>query len=675
MGSARRSDMAQQTIQTNCVMDCPDMCGLNVTVEDGKVRSIRGLQEGLTAGFICSKVARFGRRLEHPDRLLHPMRRRGPKGSGDFERISWEEAVGEISSRVEAIRERWGGEAILPYHYGGSNGFLSEDGLDALFFARLGASRLEKTICAAPSTAVNLGMYGKMPGVAFEDYPKARFILIWGANPKASNIHLVPLLKKARKAGAFIAAVDPQRHFSDREIDLHLPVYPGEDLPLALAMIRCWHEKNLLADDFLQRHSTGLSPLLEAAQEWTLERAARQTRLEESRIAELADRYARSSPALLRAGWGTERNRNGGQALAAVLAMPTLLGKFGIAAGGFTMSNVGAVQFDWQQVFGPIDWQTRQLNMTLLAELLQGRPALDPPIKALFVYNCNPAVTVPDQNGVLKGLQRDDLFTVVHEQVMTDTALYADIVLPATTFLEHYEISRSYGAYTVAGARPVISPGGEARPNNLLFAQLGRAMGFADAPFQWDTQTLMEKICQALRFDGQRGEARILSTGQAQPYDFDGAPPVAFKTVFPPTADGKIHLTPPVLGDRPYHYLPLPESPYPLALISPASARLITSTLGEFNLPVLTLTLHPQDAQARGLADGERVRAFNELGEVICPLRVSGKVRPGVALLPKGAWMKASANRRTSTALCPDTINRVAGGACFNDARVEVEKG
>ncbi len=666
--------MAQQIIQTNCMMDCPDMCGLEVTVKEGKARHIRGTVQGLTGGFICSKVSRFGRRLEHPDRLLYPMRRRGAKGSGDFERISWQEAIDEISSRLEAIRRKWGGEAILPYHYGGSNGFLSEDGLDALFFARLGASRLEKTICAAPSTAVNQGMYGKMPGVAFGDYPKARFILIWGANPKASNIHLVPILKQARKAGAFIAAVDPQRHFTDGEIDLHLPVYPGEDLPLALGMIRYWHEKGVLAEEFLQRHTTGLQPLLSAAQEWTLEKAARQARLEQTAIARLADRYSESSPALLRAGWGTERNRNGGQAMAAVLAMPALLGKFGVEGGGFTSSNGGAVQFDWQQAFGTLDWQTRRLNMTRLAGLLKGRPDLDPPIQALFVYNCNPVVTVPDQNGVLKGLQRQDLFTVVHDQVMTDTALYADLVLPATTFLEHYDIRRSYGAYTVAGAHPVIRPGGEARPNHQLFAQLGRAMGFSDAPFQWGTQTLMEKICQAIRFDGQRGDARLLSSGQAQHYDFDGAPPTAFKTVFPRTGDGKIHLTPKVLGDRPFAYRPSPESPYPLALISPASARLITSTLGEFNLPVLTLSLHPQDAQARGLISGDRVRAFNDLGEVICPLRVSSKVRPGVALLPKGAWMKASANRRTSTALCPDTINRVAGGACFNDARVEVEK-
>jgi len=676
--------VATQTtvVQTTCPLDCPDTCSLEVRVAEGRVEEIRGTRENpLTAGFICDKVRQFGRRVYHSDRLLHPQRRTGRKGEGRFERISWGDAISEIAARFGEIQQRWGGEAILPYHYGGSNGFLNDGLLDDLFFARIGASQLARTLCAAPATEVSLGMYGKMPGVAFEDYPLAKCIIIWGANPKASNIHLVPFLKQARRNGAFIAVVDPRANFSGAEVDLHLPVYPGTDLPVALAMIRHWNDAGLLDRSFLsQQTADGLEALLAAAAEWSFDRAASVARVVASDIQRLADAYAAASPAAIRCGWGLERNVNGGQAIAAILAMPALLGKFGVPGGGYTLSNSGGGKLDIKKILGDFPWATREINMSQLGKVLGGAGGLmngdaakplAPPVKALFVYNCNPAATVPDQESVLRGLQREDLFTVVHEQVMTDTALYADIVLPATTFLEHHDIRRGYGAYVAGGVQPVVAAPGEAKPNEEVFALLGRAMGLRDEPFTWDSVTLKRKTAEAFKMAGQPAAVEPLVGGGLVRYNFPSERPVQFRTVMPQTGDRKIHFAPACLQPRPFHFEAVSSERYPLALISPATSKMVSSTLGEFNYPELRILLHPQDAAARGIREGDAVRVFNELGEVRCHAQVSDRVREGVVSMAKGAWMKASANQRTATALCPQTAG-TAGGACFNDARVEV---
>src|SRR6058998_63456 len=429
-------------------MDCPDSCALDVIVAEGKIARIQAAPAERSAhpntqGFICDKVGKFDRRVYHDTRILHPQRRVGPKGEARFERISWDEAISTIVQRFRAIIARWGAEAILPYHYDGSNGLLSHDFLDAYFFAKLGASRLARTLCAAPATAVAMGMYGKMPGVAFQDYPGAKAILVWGANPKYSNIHLVPYLRQAKKNGAVVAVVDPIRNFSSAEIDLHLPVYPGADLPVALAMIRQWNEEGRLDRAFLSQHADGLEPLLAAANEWPVARAAAEARVAAGDIEGLARVFAASSPAVIRVGWGIERNRNGGQALAAVMAMPALLGKFGVPGGGYTLSNSGAAKLDLVKLFGPDSpparWATSELNMSQLGRLLgstgdppvpsgdspdgtgstlqanndgpsmrwrSGLPVGEsptgagespaPPIKCLFIYDCNPVATAPD---------------------------------------------------------------------------------------------------------------------------------------------------------------------------------------------------------------------------------------------------------------------------------------
>ena len=646
--------MTVELRHTHCVMDCPDVCSLEVGVEQGRVVSI-GPGEGHpdTAGFICSKVANFDKRLYHESRLLHPLRRVGPKGEGKFERISWEEAIDEIVARFSEVREKWGAEAILPFHYGGSNGKLSDELIDYQFFARLGSSRLAKTICAVPTTVVATEMYGKMPGVAFSDYPKAECIIVWGANPKGSNIHLVPYLREAKRQGAFIATVDPRRNFSEREIDLHLPVQPGCDLPVALAMIAHWERQGTLDDSFLEAHTVDREVLLERASEWTFERAGETAGVAAEDIRRLADVYAASSPSVLRCGWGLERNRNGGQAVAAILAMPALLGKFGVRGGGYTMSNSGTYRLRASELVDLEGWDSRVLDMTQLARVLG--PELDPPVKALFVYNANPAVTVPDQRGVWAGLGREDLFTVVSDQVMTDTARFADLVLPAATFLESTDLQGGYGSYVVGEIRPTVEPVGEATSNMQLFARLGRAFGFEDEAFRWSDEEILDRVSAAL-----------------DTVPFPEGVPNQFASTFPLTEDGKAHLTPSVLGDEPYSFLPL-ESRFPLALISPASGKLVTSTMGEYNLDRLEVTIHPNDAVSRGITSGESVRVHNRLGEVVCQARVSPNVRPGVVSMPKGAWTRSSKNGFTSTALCPDDLQVVGNGACFNDARVEVE--
>ncbi len=506
--------MASHLVSTVCPLDCPDACALDVAVTDGRVEHI-GPGEGHpdTAGFICTKVARFGRRLYHEDRILFPGRRTGAKGSGSFERISWDDAIAEITGRFKEIARDWGGEAILPYHYGGSNGRLTDEFIDELYFAKLGASRLAKTICAVPTSLVASGMYGKMPGVAFSDYPAAECIVVWGANPKASNIHLVPYLKAAKRAGAFIIVVDPSRNFSTQEADLHVPVMPGADLPLALALIKFWHDGGMLDSAFLEQHARDAHVLLAAAEDWTLERAATAAQVEVESIRTFAESYAKASPAVIRCGWGPERNRNGGQAIAAIFAMPALLGKFGVRGGGYTMSN-RAAKFDRDSLFAMPAWGTREINMTQLGDVLDD--PFDPPVRGLFVYNSNPAVTTPDQNKVLRGLMRDDLFTVVFDQVMTDTAQYADIVLPATTFLEHWDVKDSYGSYVMGGTRPVVAPQGEARSNLEVFGALGRAMGWTDAPFQWDAETCVEKVAQATSLNDGPADGALLLGGQVQ---------------------------------------------------------------------------------------------------------------------------------------------------------------
>ena len=657
----------RSTVRTACPLDCPDACTLDVTVQNGRVQKIDGGDDNpVTRNFICAKVRRFDERVYGEDRVLYPSVRQGAKGGGTYVRVTWDEALDLIARRMTEIKASHGAEAILPYYYGGSNGLLTQSTNDAELWRRFGTSRLATTICAAPTSAAALGLYGKMATVVYQDYPQAKLIILWGVNPSASGIHLVPFIKEAQAAGATLVVIDPRTTSLAKAADLHLAVRPGTDLPVALALHRVMFEEGHADQAFLDAHTHGWEGLREAAGSWTIERAAAEAAIDPAALRRLADLYVGSSPALVRCGWGLERNRNGGNAAAAVLALPSVGGKFGVRGGGYSMSNslaFGLKSAAWIDTPEP---STRLVNMNH-----PGRALLEystPPVKMLFVYNCNPLATAPDQNRVLQGLQRDDLFTVVFEQVYTDTARFADVVLPATTFLEHYDLAKSYGPITLQLVRPVIEPVGEARTNADVFSALAERLGVGQA--EDETETLM-------RITGRmpRVGAEVVERGVATPPH--GGTPIQFVDVFPLTPDRKVDLFPAsIAGDAPaglYGYQPDPGTEqFPLALISPATEKTISSTLGELRERAAVLHIHPDDAAPRRIEQGDPVRAFNDLGELHCPANVTADIRPGTVSFSKGVWRKNTYNGSTSNALAPDSLTDLGAGACFNDARVQV---
>jgi anaerobic selenocysteine-containing dehydrogenase len=569
---------------------------------------------------------------------------------------------------MRTIRDSVGAEAILPFCYGGSNGLLTQDTNDAALFRGFGTSRLARTVCAAPTGAANQGLYGKMAGVTYADYVHAKLIVLWGVNPSASGIHLVPYVREAQKAGAKLVVIDPRRTALAKQADIHLAVRPGADLPVALAVHRYLFEHGHADARFLAEHTTGEEQLRGRSAEWTIDRAAAEAGIDPAALERFAALYAAASPALVRCGWGLERNRNGGGAAAAIMALPAVAGKFGVRGGGFSMSNSSAMGIKaaaWMN--DTPEPHTRLVNMNHLGRALT--EYTDPPVQMLFVYNCNPLATMPDQNRVLEGLKREDLFTVVFEQVFTDTTRYADVLLPATTFLENYDIAKAYGPISLQLVRPVIEPTGDARPNTEVFSDLASRLGLGERE---------EEIETLMRIAGRLPEhlaAELMQEGSATP-PYAGAP-IQFVDVFPLTPDGKVHLFPPELDAQApaglYGYQPDPGTgEFPLALISPASEKTISSTLGELRERAAVLQMHPADAAARHIAQDDPVRVFNERGEVHCPVGLNPDLRPGTVSLPKGLWRKSTFNGSTSNALVPDTLTDLGGGACFNDARVQV---
>jgi anaerobic selenocysteine-containing dehydrogenase len=658
-----------------CPLDCPDACSLEVSVEEGRVVSIGGSRVNpLTEGYICAKVRRFPEHLYGPDRVRVPQIRIGKKGDARFRRATWNEALDLVAGRMRQLASRGQGDRILPFSYGGSNGYLSQDTTDARLFSRLGASRLARTVCAAPSGAAADGLYGKMPGVAFQDYVHARLIVLWGVNPSVSGIHLVPHVLEARRRGAKLVVIDPRRTRLAAQADVHLPVRPGSDLAVALALHRWIFENGAADETFLAEHATGVEEFRRRAAPWTFARAAEVSGVSAGDLERFARLYAETEPAVVRCGWGLERNRNGGSAVAAVLALPAVAGKFGVRGGGYTMSNSKAFDLDALTAARADAWTTREVNMNRLGSALLGEDGGR--VELLFVYNSNPAATIPDQGKVLRGLSREDLFTVVFDPVLTDTARYADVVLPAATFLEREELSRGYGALVLQRARPAAEPVGESRPNHEVFADLCRRVGVARDEDPETAEELTRSILDASR-EGKAIEAR-LSQGAAA---FPGGNPalVQFVDVFPRTPGAKVRLVPEALdAEAPeglYGFRPDPATAaFPLALISPATDRTISSTLGDLHRGPVPVEMHPLDARRRGISDGDAVRVFNERGEVLCRARSNATLSVGVVLLPKGLWRHATENHATATALAPDSLTDIGGGACFNDARVEVER-
>jgi anaerobic selenocysteine-containing dehydrogenase len=669
---------SRQVLPSACPLDCPDACSLEVQVEDGRVVKVDGTRlNPITDGYICAKVRRIPEHLYGPDRLLYPARRidrkGGRKGDGSFERISWDEALDLIAQRMREAKERCGGESVVPLSYGGSNGLLTQDTTDARLFYRFGASRLSRAVCAAPSGRAATGLYGKMAGVVPQDFVCSRLIVLWGVNPSASGIHFVPLIQEAQRRGARLVVVDPRRTPLAKKADLYFAPRPGGDLPMALSIIRWLFEEGRADLDFLAAHTTGWEELRRRASDWTFERAADASGVPATDLETFARLYADTSPAVIRSGWGYERNRNGGSAVAAVLSLPAVAGKFGVRGGGYLMSNSGVwTRLDRAAAAGAAEPATRTINMNRLGEVLLERN--DPPVEVLFVYNCNPLMTMPNQEKVRRGLEREDLFTVVFDQVWTDTARYADVVLPATTFLEHEELSRGYGALVMQRALPVAVPAGEARSNPEVFAALCHRLDLARPGGEPETAA---ELTDVILRRSDRCQDELEKDGIA--FSDFGPAPVQFVDVFPNTPDRKAHLVPEALDREAPHGLyafrPDPATDrYPLALISPATNRTISSTFGQLYREQVPLEIHPADAAARGIAAGDPVRVWNDLGEVRTTARLSADLRPGVVLLPKGLWSRHTQNGTTSNALSPDTYADLGEGACFNDARVEVEK-
>ena len=663
----------RSTVDTACPLDCPDTCSLAVSVDQGRVIKIDGSdRHDVTAGLICSKVRRFGERVYGNDRLHHAGLRLGRKGEGRFKKVAFEDALETVAQKMIEVRDRWGAEAILPFSYGGSNGLVTQDTADAQLFRRYGTSRLARTVCAAPTGAANMALYGKMPGTTYPDYQHARLIVLWGANPSTSGIHLVAHVRAAMQNGAALVVIDPRRTALAKQADVHLAVRPGTDVAVALAIHRFLFEYGFADEAFLAEHTHGAEQLRARAAEWPFDRAATVADVDPELLERVAELYAETSPAVIRCGWGLERNRNGGNAAMAVLALPAVAGKFGVRGGGFSMSNSNAWDLREEATIGVEQPTTRVVNMNQLGRALT--EYTDPPIQLLFVYNCNPAVTMPDQNRVLRGLERDDLFTVVFDQVMTDTARWADVVLPATTFLEHYDVAKSYGLVNLQLVQPVIAPVGDSRPNVEVFSELARRLGTdVSAMFETDPEAVMQVT--ATMPDAVRDS--LLQDGVATPSI--PVAPVQFVDIHPRTRDGKVDLFPDALDrEAPAGlYVYQGESSaetYPLVLLSPASDKTISSTLGELRPRLASLQVHPIDAKTRDLSDGDMARVFNALGEIQCPVTLNPDMKPGTVGLPKGLWRKSTLNGSTANALVADTLTDLGGGACFNDARVEVTR-
>jgi anaerobic selenocysteine-containing dehydrogenase len=664
-----------------CPLDCPDTCSLTVTVEDGRLVEIRGSHANpYTDGVLCAKVPAFYPGFVHgPRRLRTPLGRVGTKGEGRFTRMSWDDALDRVHEGFERVVRDHGPQAILPLNYAGPHGMLAMGSMDLRFFHRLGASLLWRSpMCGGVRTEAWLGTYGATPGIPPEQVELARLIVVWGNNVTWSNLHLMPRINRARKAGAKLVVVDPVRTKVAEPADLHLPVRPGTDVVLAWAVAALLEAHGGIDRAFVDRHVAGYEEFMALARPWTPDDAARVTGVPAGAIRQLADWYRTLSPAAISVGNGLERNQNGGSGIRAVFALPALAGKWGVPGGGCVNGAGFAFPKTPARLQRPdlVPPGTRTLNIVDVGRHLTD-PDLAPPIKAVFVYNHNPLVVHPDQNRMRRGLAREDLFVVGSDVVMTDSLAYADVVLPACSHFEHDDLYPAYGQHCLQRAEPVVPRQGEALPNTEIFRRLAARFGFTDAVFTASDRELMDEAIDATDVRLRGVAPSKLPVDRATKMLFDGDDAVMFRNVFPRTPSGKVELVSTTLDRRFGARLPTfrpVNGPYPLVLLSPASDKRTTSTFG--GVPetdaVPPLEMHPGDARARGLSGGQRVRVWNDLGEVHLVLRVSDRVPPGVVWTLKGAWMRTSDNGQTVSALCPATHADLSKGACFNDARVEV---
>jgi anaerobic selenocysteine-containing dehydrogenase len=678
--------MAIDEHESVCTFDCPDTCSLTVSVDEGRIVKVRGSDAvSYTAGVICNKVARdMGDFVHGPQRLLHPLRRVGPKGSEQFERISWDTALNEIYERVSDIIDRWGPEAVMPLNYAGPHGFLAGDSMSSRFFNRLGATQLyRRALCGGVRSEAWAGTYGVVAGCPPEFAEDAKLNVVWGNNATVSNLHLVRCIRRAKRAGGRLVVVDPLCTKIAEQADLHLQLLPGTDTLLAWSVAAELERMGSLDNDFIAAHVLGFEEFMARAREWSVARAAAVCGLEESQILAFARWLAEAVPLVLAPGNGLERGRNGGSGIRAAIALPALLGKLGKGS-GIVLGASNAFPKTPAKLQRPdlAPAGIRTLNINDIGRHLADDD-IDPPLRALFIYNHNPIVVHPDQNRMRRGLARPDVFAVGIELTMTESMTHCDVVLPAATNFECADLYPSYGHHWLQRAQAVIPPVGESLPNTEIFRRLAARLGFEEPCFKATDEELMDDAVDTAdpRLAGIR-PSQISTRKALQMTGLDGNPLVLFDNVFPATPSGKIELKSETLADRWGAAALLPgwrarEASHPLMLISPSSDKRISSTLGGLvgSRKPPPLLMNPQDASQRSLAHGVDVRLWNDRGEVILPLQVTNEVPPGVVASEKGAWLSTSRTGQTISALVSADLRAdLAEGACFNDTQVEVSR-
>ena len=671
-----------QLVRGACPHDCPDTCALVTTVQDGVAIKVHGNPDHApTAGVLCNKVSHYAERTNHPDRLLQPLKRVGPKGSGRFEPVTWDAAMADIAARLSAIAAR-DPQAILPYSYAGTMGLVQGESIDRRFFHKLGASLLDRTICASAGAEALTHTLGSRVGMKVEFFAEAKLILIWGSNSIASNLHFWRLAQEAKRNGAKLVCIDPRRSETAEKCHEHVQLLPGTDAALALALMHELVVNDWLDHEYIAQHTLGWEALRERALRWTPERAAAVCGIPAQQIRDLARDYGTTRPAAIRLNYGMQRVRGGGNAVRAVACLPALTGAWRHRAGGVLLSSSGFFPADRAALQRPdllAGRKARTINMSTIGDdlLRPSSPAFGPAIEALVVYNSNPVAVAPESGKVVQGFARPDLFTVVLEHFRTDTADYADYVLPATTQLEHWDIHGSYGHTDVLLNRPAIAPRGESRTNTQVFRELAQRMGFTDPCFRDSDEDLCRQAFGAhVDFD------LLLQQGYASLQ----VPDAPFANGGFPSASGKCEFFSERLARQGHDGLPdhLPNyepagssARYPLSMISPPARNFLNSTF--VNVQSLRdiegepiLELHADDAAARGIHDAQVVRVFNDRGEYLCKARISPRARPGVVHGLGIWWRKLGLAGTNVNQLTSQRLTDLGRAPTFYDCVVEV---
>ncbi|WP_083613444.1 molybdopterin-dependent oxidoreductase [Paenibacillus sp. P46E] len=675
-----------------CPLDCPDTCGLLVHKQDGKIIKVEGNPEHpVTKGAICNKVRHMAERVHHPERLLQPQRRTGPKGSGSFTPISWEEAIGEIAGRFKELSGTYGPESILPYSFYGNMGVLSVDGMDRRFFNALGASRLEQGICSAAGTAGWKYTMGFNGGTSPEDTVNADLIIVWGGNIVSTNMHQVVYAEQARKRGAKVVVIDVHRNRTAQWADWFLPLYPGTDTALALGMMHILFRDGMTDEAFMERYTTGHTELREHVLAYPPERVAEITGIAAADIEKLAKLYGEAKVSYIHIGNGLQHHDNGGMNVRTIACLPALTGAWLKTGGGAIKSNGGYTATNARALTRPDlrpNRGTRTINMNRIGEALE---ATEQPVMGMFVYCSNPVVVAPDADRVRKGFAREDLFTVVHDLFMTDTARYADILLPATSTFENVDLYGSYWHHYMQLQEPVLDAPGECKSNMEVFSLLGLAMGFDTAAFSDSEYDMIRQALDYPRNPYMNGVT--LERLAAERFVKLDMSPQAHYLEHLPTPSGRIELyskamelagLPPMPTYMPLkegydgQRLPQPGTPYPLMFVSPPNHNFLNSTFSNVEKhqrmekrPMLQI--HPVDAAARGIADGDELTVYNGRGAIELWAMVTDKMLPGT-VISQGLWWEGKGRRQRVNVLTPDRLSDMGNGATFFSATVEVKR-